>query len=391
MPKLSSQVPRYRRHKASGQAVVRLAGHDFYLGKYGTAASREAYRRFTATWLQNGALRSSTIAGATVTEIIVRYVKFATGYYRKQGSPTDELRMIKSALKVVRQLYGGCEATTFGPLCLKACREQMIANGWCRTHINRQIGRVKRAFKWAVENELIPGSVAESLRCVAGLKRGRSEARESHRVLPVPEADLAATIQCLPPVVCDMVRLQRLCGARPSEICDLRPIDINRCVNPWEYRPQSHKCEHHDHERVIFFGPRGQAILDKYLERPDVEHCFSPAESDRLRRAAQHIARKTSLSCGNRPGSNVSPKPKRPPGKKYDRNSYARAVRRAAKKAGVATWSPNRLRHSFATEVRRSNGLEACQVLLGHASADVSQLYAERDFTLAARIAQEIG
>lgn len=391
MPKLSCRVPRYRRHKASGQAVVRLAGRDVYLGKHGTAASREAYRRFTATWFQDDAVVTSTSAGATVTEVIVCYVKFATGYYRKQGRPTDELRMIKSALKVVRQLYGLTEAATFGPLCLKACREQMIANGWCRTHINRQIGRVKRAFKWAVENELVPGSVAESLRFVAGLKRGRSEARESQRVLPVPEADLAATMPHLPPVVGDMVRLQRLCGARPSEICDLRPMDIDRSTDPWQYRPPTHKCEHHDRERVIFIGLRGQAILERYLQRLSDVPCFSPAEADLERRAAQHRARKTPLSCGNRPGSNVSAKPRRSPGKKYDRNSYARAVRRAAKKAGIPTWSPNRLRHSFATEVRRSNGLEACQVLLGHASADISQLYAERDFALAARIARQIG
>ena len=49
-------------------------------------------------------------------------------------------------------------------------------------------------------------------------------------------------------------------------------------------------------------------------------------------------------------------------------------------------WSPNRLRHSMATEVRRNYGLEAVQVVLGHATANVTQIYAERDLNLAARI-----
>ena len=32
MPRLNQSLPRYRKHKASGQAVVHLSGQDFYLG-----------------------------------------------------------------------------------------------------------------------------------------------------------------------------------------------------------------------------------------------------------------------------------------------------------------------------------------------------------------------
>jgi hypothetical protein len=41
--------------------------------------------------------------------------------------------------------------------------------------------------------------------------------------------------------------------------------------------------------------------------------------------------------------------------------------------------SPNQLRHSAGTEIRKRFGLEAAQVVLGHASADVTQVCAERD------------
>lgn len=54
-------------------------------------------------------------------------------------------------------------------------------------------------------------------------------------------------------------------------------------------------------------------------------------------------------------------------------------------------WSPNRLRHSAGTEIRRRFGLEAAQVALGHAMADTTQVYAERDYALAARVAREVG
>lgn len=54
-------------------------------------------------------------------------------------------------------------------------------------------------------------------------------------------------------------------------------------------------------------------------------------------------------------------------------------------------WAPNQLRHTRATNVRARYGLEASQVILGYASADVTQIYAERDEALARKVAKERG
>ena len=54
MPKLISKPPKYRKHKPSGQAVVTLDGHDFYLGPHGTKASHLEYDRLIGEWIQNG-------------------------------------------------------------------------------------------------------------------------------------------------------------------------------------------------------------------------------------------------------------------------------------------------------------------------------------------------
>lgn len=54
MPRLKTKVPRYTKHKASGQAVVRLDGHDIYLGPYGSQRSRAEYDRIIAEWISNG-------------------------------------------------------------------------------------------------------------------------------------------------------------------------------------------------------------------------------------------------------------------------------------------------------------------------------------------------
>ena len=49
-------------------------------------------------------------------------------------------------------------------------------------------------------------------------------------------------------------------------------------------------------------------------------------------------------------------------------------------------WHPNQLRHTAATLIRARFGLEAAQAVLGHASADMTQVYAERDLAKAAEV-----
>ena len=52
MPTLVKSIPTYRKHRASGQAVVSLNGRDFYLGPHGTRASKLEYDRLIGEWLQ---------------------------------------------------------------------------------------------------------------------------------------------------------------------------------------------------------------------------------------------------------------------------------------------------------------------------------------------------
>jgi integrase len=54
-------------------------------------------------------------------------------------------------------------------------------------------------------------------------------------------------------------------------------------------------------------------------------------------------------------------------------------------------WTPLQLRHAAATLIRARFGLEAAQTVLGHAKADVIQVYAERDLAKANSVMAEIG
>jgi hypothetical protein len=45
MSRNAAGIPAYRRHRASGQAVVTLNGVDHYLGRWNSPASRAEYDR----------------------------------------------------------------------------------------------------------------------------------------------------------------------------------------------------------------------------------------------------------------------------------------------------------------------------------------------------------
>lgn len=414
MGRKKAVMPSYRLHKATGRAVVTIGGKDVYLGQYGTVESRLRYSNVVAEFTVTGRVPDPgppEPAETTVSDVIAAYWLHAEGYYLKHGKPTAELHAVKTVLRPVRSLFGDEPATAFGPVKLKEIRRRWIKAGHTRGTINRNAQRIVRVFRWAASEELIPASVPQALATVPGLRRGRTEAKESQPVRPVDLGTVERTIAHLCPVVADMVRVQLLTGARPGEVCAMKPGNIDRTGDVWEYRPPGHKMEHHDRERVVFIGPGAQAILTPYLLRGADDCLFRPVDAVKQQREAKHARRRTPGNAGNRPGhcsSGLAGKAaKWRPGEAYDANGYRSAIHRACDAAFPAPegitgeelkawqsdhrWSPNRLRHTKATEIRKRFGLDAAQVILGHAFADVTQIYAERDADKAREVARAIG
>ncbi len=391
------KVPSYCHHRASEQAYVKVRGKVTYLGVYGSEASRDNYAAAVAAVLGGQEVSSPSrgkaeeVSRLTVREVCNRFSCYAATYYVKNGKPTAEAGMVATACGHAANLFGDQPAEAFGPLALKSVRSHLVETGLARSTVNGSVRRIRRAFKWAAGEELIPASVPQALATVEGLRAGRTTARETAPVLPVDDATIETTLAALPAVVADMARLQRLTGMRPGEVCDLRPCDVDRSGEVWTYRPESHKTQHHGRERVVFLGPKAQEVLLRYLVRDAKAYCFRPCDSEAKRRAEQHAARVTPLSCGNRPGTNVRSAPVFQPGDRYSVNSYRQAITRACDKAGVDRWKPNQLRHTAATEVRAQFGLEASQVMLGHSTARVSEIYAEKNLEAGAAVARAIG
>lgn len=395
------RIPQPRLHKPSGQARIRYQGRDVYLGRYG---SDEASRRW-------GEVVSAIARGEDpfhsrdaqkmegypldVCEVIDRFWQHALQHYRHpDGRETSEISNFKAALRPLEESLGHLPARAFNAKMLKTVRDVFVDRGCCRRYVNHQTKRIRRVFKWAVSEGLIPPEVLVSLQALAPLQRGRSKAKESEPVRPVPDAHIEAVLPHLPPLVRDLVELQLLTGARPGELLGMRPCDLDTTEDVWLYRPPHHKNAHRGHERTIFIGSKGQAIL-----KPHLAGCggrlhgplFSPRESEARRYDRRHQERKTPLNEGNSPVEERWKDADIAPGETYTTDSYRRAIHRACRRAKVPLLGPGRLRHNAATRLRKEYGVEVASVLLGHRQIETTQIYAEKNTALARKIAGEIG
>jgi integrase len=412
MPKRKCHVPSYRLHKPSGQARVIINREHIYLGPYGSPESREKYARYIAEMSvsdQTPPQAASTEGkrqNLSIGDVIVAYWPFAESYYVKDGKPSDELSSMRAALRPLRDLYASTLANEFGPKSLKAVREQMVKEDMCRNVVNHNLSRIKRFFRWAVGEELVDPSVYHGLQAVPGLRAGKTEARETEPIKPVPDEHVDAVLPFVSPHVSAMIQVERLTGMRPCEVVIMRACDIDMSGEVWVYEPPDHKNRWRGKRRLIPVGPKAQVILKPFLDRDPAAYFFSPKEGDAWRNEQRRLTAGTDRKTPVYPSELRSKekakqarkrrKPIRPRRDHYDTHSYQKAIEYGfarAEKAGVEIphWSPNQLRHNRGTEVRKVYGVEAAQVILGHARADVTQIYAEKNQELAMRIAKETG
>ena len=111
--------------------------------------------------------------------------------------------------------------------------------------------------------------------------------------------------------------------------------------------------------------------------------CFSPAESEAKRRAQATAKRKTPSLVWQSSRHQSRIVAASHANDRYTTASYRRAIHRACEKLRIEKWSPNRLRHTASTEIRRRFGIDAARAVDGHSAASTTEIYAELDFNKA--------
>ncbi|HET6576314.1 MAG TPA: site-specific integrase [Fimbriiglobus sp.] len=395
MPRTPNAVPVYRRHKPTNQAVctIRLSGggsKQLYLGRYKSAASRAEYERVVALVVANGGVYPAAGQDVTVNEALLAFVRFAERHYRDQdGKPTGTADDLKLTLGYVRRLFGRTLLSDFGIPQLKTVRDAMVRDGRVRTQVNKRVSQVRQFVRWCVEEQLVSPSVLEGLRAVRPLAPGRSGAKEGKPVAPADPSAIEKVLPLLSPAVRAIVALLRLTGARPGEVCRLRPGDLDRTKpDLWRYAVARHKGTWRGKARTVYLGPEAIRVLTPWLDGcgPE-EFVFTPARSEAARSAERAAARVTKRWPSHmRRNDEKRARSRRKLAPRYDRQSVARAISRACRKAKVTPFSAYQLRHLRAVELRERYGLETVRAVLGHSFKAMSDHYSQAaDAELAGR------
>lgn len=412
-------LPTLRLHRQSGRCYATFNGQKHWFGSEDDPQTAVRFDTHLARWLANGRRPEESrdqLAGLTVSSVAARYLRHLEEMHDERWHQNNGAR-VRLSLKPLLELFGTELAAEFRPKRLKAVRHAMInTDRLCRSEINARVQILRKVFRWAASEELIPASVSHGLDAVEHLQRGQYGVKEGRTRTAVPEDVVFATIEYLHPVAAALVELLWWTGARPSEIFGLCPQDIDREGNVWIARLREHKTARKGKTRELDFGPKAQRILRRYLDRvpppaPD-KPIFHPALAMAEHNHQRRKARKSKVWPSHRDRYERE-RARRQPIQHADRytasalrTAIARAVKRAnrdraaagedengkPKLAPLPEWTPYMLRHSALTRIRAALGLEAAKAVGGHSSVVMTEGYsqmAERE--LARQTAAELG
>jgi len=282
-----------------------------------------------------------------IREIIDLYIEHAKSYY-----DTREPANLSSGL---RRFFSDQLDLELGelraPIIAKLRDDHARAGELARSTINKHLGYVGRMLRWAAEYGHADPTVVAQIQVVGAVQRGRHSVRESQQVQAV-EAGLVELVRDqLPPQLRNYVDMVRATGMRPGEARTMRSSELELVgVRAYVYTPGQHKNKHRGQSRYIAIIGEAFDLTNRIIGQmrqralyQDAEFLFSPGGD------------------GRRP---------------YAECSIPQAIRRAARKLGQETWSPNQLRHLYATDHHaQGHDIEDIATVLGHASTRTTRVY----------------
>ena len=401
---------------ATGQAFVKFYGETYYLGKYGSAAAHKAYTRIIphleSIWRAKSASVPDPVSTdvALVSEAAFQYLWHLEhdeeGDLLSDGSVSSHFTKAKDALAPLLAAYGDTLIRDFDAEHLKNLRKIMRRGAWAEkrkpwavSHCNTAITNVRRFFAWCEVEKYVEHGTREHLAALTPLREPPPRERPT-----VDDKYVDIVCKYTSPTVAAMIRLQRITAARPTEICIMRPCDIDRKKKVWVYSPYKHKTEYKGKERDIPLGSDCQKILAPFLEcSGDQDYLFRPADSRQYfwdnRRGKVSPTRKTPVYPSELRRRESQRKQRREKRKikvtgspRYDYSTYRQAIKHAINKAKkakeeVCHWYPYMLRHTRVSEVQDQYGWEDAAAVAGHESINTTKQYAHKRKQRALRIA----
>lgn len=365
------RIPQYSVHNVRNIAYVNWQSARHYLpGKAHSVESKEAYKAF----LRDNVFGPTQVKPGrriSITELILLYQEFASNYYEDQGHQSHYNAMITVALKL-EHLYHNVTAADFGPKMLKEFRSTLVEDGNSRDYVNDQINRVRKIFKWAVSEELIPVETYQALATVSGLKRGQEGVKDTAKRQPAAWDDVEAIAKVLHEPVSTMVYFQWHTGQRSMAIVQAHADQFKQDADGmWIWEPR-HKTEYLGKTVRIPLGPKAAKLVGARLEEGGLLFPTRLGTTYKTWTYRQAILR-AQESLYEAQCKQHEKEPQKHP------------------KPKLIRWTPHQIRHAKGHHIRSKYGVEAAQALLGHDSLQATEIYSEKRFQLAKQIAAKEG
>lgn len=339
------RIARMSRH-ASGQWRVRISGKCYYLGSDKAAAERQYRELILEKYGATNSSGSPRTDGITVECLLAGYIAdrlavCAPQWHKKKKQMYDQMGA------VARELYGSVLAEDFGPKAFKSVRQEMCKpvakpQHWkgrdtrSVTYVNGLCSKLKGAWKWGVSEELVSESAYRRLLSVPDLEPGDFGLTDGKDVQPITMELFQKTLVFLTGDASDFLNLLWMTGARPGELMDLTPAELERDGTHLVYRPRHHKTKKKNKLRAIVFNAAGEAILKRHWPADVHSRFFS------------------GYSCTA---------------------SIRNCVYSACKRGKLPLWHPYQLRHAAVTRIALEHGKEVASAVAGHANILTTERY----------------
>ena len=400
--------------KAKG-AYVNYLGKKHYLGTWDdkkdepSANAVERFEQLKAHW------RADPDGGVAPRAKGMLLVELWAKWLSSSESPRTSPEVVKRAH---RYLFGKGEERGPHTITLVEAFDGKMLQAWqaflcnlcdgeklrlSRDSVSRCVRLLRGCFDWGLIQGLVKHEQVHQLSIVPPPQSGT--VRENTKRKAVPRQLVDAVLPFLSPPLRATVELMWLTCARPSEMLGLKAGDVLRSgkmmtpggvvldldeLRVWTAIKEEHKTDDTDFERVLFFGPKAQAILEPLLVgRTAVDFVFRPADGRAYSTAAK-AAKRTPTGKGSRKPVKGT-KGKRQPSECYTYGKLATAVKRACKRATIRPWTPYQLRHTAFRLVQAEFGRDAARVFGGHKVGGATENYAGSDLNTAARVALAMG
>jgi integrase len=374
--------------KRGGQAFVRYRGKRWPLGPWDATLDRPSdqaerkLQRLKETWRVNPSAGLRASDDPLLLELWLKWVASSDAPSDRAGELTRCRRELFGTsdrpgpfLEMRVSEFGASELRNWrDSLCEQTRDDGSLRFG--RYTVVQFVSLVCQCMEWAVTEERVEEDQARLLRLIKPPKAGKvkepvaRDAVDYERVRKVAEAMSSDAGKLL--------LVMWWCGARPSELYRLTVGQVRRSgavvsekevrvslteASLWAVQYERHKTSRHGLERVVFFGPQAQEILQPMLCRDASEYLFQK--------------------------SNGNP---------YSHKDLLNYTKRTCRRLQIAKFTPYQINHAFMARVAAAfssavpgSGILAAKAARGHSLRGVTQSYTGSDIVTAAKVAQQCG